>query len=73
MEEEYIEAEQYSRQEPPKEPDIRKRSILLAQANELGAQVIDGVLWVGAGVAGVVLIALEVIARLLGLELRLRP
>ncbi len=44
MEEEYIEAEQYSRQEPPKEPDIRKPSILLAQANELGAQVRDGAL-----------------------------
>ncbi|MEG3927915.1 MULTISPECIES: Ig-like domain-containing protein [unclassified Microcoleus] len=73
MEDEYIEAEQYSRQEPPEEPDIRKRSSLLARANELGAQVIDGVLWVGAGVAGLVLIALEVIARLLGLELRFRP
>jgi hypothetical protein len=69
----YSQAEEYSEKEPPEQPDIRKRSSLLARANELGAQVRDGVLWVGAGVAGAVPIALEVIARLLGLELRFRP
>ncbi len=51
----------------------RNQSSLLARANELGAQVRDGALWVGAGVAGFVLLALEVIARLLGLDLRFRP
>jgi hypothetical protein len=70
MQTDYDQALEYGQTEPPEEPDIRNRSSLLARANELGAQVIDGVLWVGAGVAGVVLIALEVIARLLGLELR---
>ncbi|MGB8688089.1 MAG: hypothetical protein WCD53_12235 [Microcoleus sp.] len=66
----YAQAESYSVTPPPKQPDIRNRSSLLARENELGAQVRDGVLWVGAGVAGAVLITLEVIARLLGLELR---
>ena len=69
----YAQAEEYSEKEPPEQPDIRKGSSLLARANELGAQVRDGVLWVGAGVAGSVPIALEVIARLLGLDLRFRP
>ena len=69
----FAQAEEYSEKEPPEQPDIRKQSSLLARANELGAQVRDGALWVGAGVAGVALITLEVIARLLGLELRFRP
>ncbi|MCC3409963.1 MAG: hypothetical protein JGK17_31400 [Microcoleus sp. PH2017_10_PVI_O_A] len=69
----FAQAEEYSEKEPPKQPDIKNKSSLLAWANELGAQVRDGALWVGAGVAGVALITLEVIARLLGLELRFRP
>ncbi|MGB8686716.1 MAG: hypothetical protein WCD53_05200 [Microcoleus sp.] len=73
MQEGYVQAESYSVTPPPKQPDIRKPSSLLARANELGAQVIDGALWVGTGVAGFVLLALEVIARLLGLDLRFRP
>ena len=73
MEDEYNQAVEYGQKEPPEQPDIRNRSSLLARANELGAQVREGALWVGAGVAGAVLIALEIIARLLGLELRFRP
>lgn len=69
MQDGYDRALDYSQKQPPKEPDIRNRSSLLARANQLGAQVIDGVLWVGAGVAGFVLLALEVIAMLLGLYL----
>ena len=73
MQDAYDQAVEYSQKQPPKEPDIRNRSSLLARANELGAQVRDGALWVGAGVAGFVLLSLEVIARLLGLDLRFRP
>jgi hypothetical protein len=73
MQDAYDQAVEYSQKQPPEEPDIRNRSSLLARANELGAQVRDGALWVAAGVGGAVLIALEVIARLLGLELRFRP
>ncbi|HCV30587.1 MAG TPA: hypothetical protein DGO89_10415 [Microcoleaceae bacterium UBA9251] len=73
MQDAYDQALEYSQKQPPKEPDIRNRSSLLARANELGAQVRDGALWVAAGVGGAVLIALEVIARLLGLDLRFRP
>ena len=73
MQDAYDQAVEYSQKQPPEEPDIRNRSSLLARANELGAQVRDGALWVGAGVAGFVLLALEVIARLLGLDLRFRP
>ncbi|MFB8793804.1 MAG: hypothetical protein U7126_06140 [Microcoleus sp.] len=73
MQDAYDQAVEYSQKQPPKEPDIRNRSSLLARANELGAQVKDGALWVGAGVVGAVLLALEVIARLLGLELRSKP
>jgi len=73
MQDGYDRALEYGQKQPPKEPDIRNRSSLLARANELGAQVIDGALWVGAGVAGFVLLVLEVIAMLLGLELRFRP
>jgi hypothetical protein len=73
LEKEYIEALGYSKQPPPEKPDIRNKSNLLARAIELGAEVIDGVLWVGAGVGGFVLIALEAIARLVGLELRFKP
>jgi Dockerin type I domain/Bacterial Ig domain len=73
MQDAYDQAVEYSQKQPPKEPDIRNRSSLLARANELGAQVKDGALWVGAGVVGAVLLALEVIARLLGLDLRFRP
>jgi hypothetical protein len=69
----YDDALEYSVKKPPEQPDIRNKSNLLARAIELGAQVIDGVLWVGSGVAGVVLIALEAIARLLGLDLRFKP
>lgn len=73
MQDAYDQAVEYSQKQPPEEPDIRNRSSLLARANELGAQVRDGALWVAAGVGGAVLIALEVIARLLGLDLRFRP
>ncbi|MBE9097648.1 hypothetical protein [Tychonema sp. LEGE 07203] len=73
MQDAYDQALEYSQKQPPEEPDIRNRSTLLARANELGAQVRDGALWVAAGVGGAVLIALEVIARLLGLDLRFRP
>ncbi|MCC3488960.1 MAG: hypothetical protein JGK35_00005 [Microcoleus sp. PH2017_16_JOR_D_A] len=73
MQDAYDQAVEYSQKQPPQEPDIRNRSSLLARANELGAQVRDGALWVAAGVGGAVLIALEVIARLLGLDLRFRP
>jgi hypothetical protein len=69
----YDDALEYSVKKPPEQPDIRNKSNLLARAIELGAQVIDGVLWVGAGVGGFVLIALEAIARLLGLDLRFKP
>ncbi|MEG4226758.1 hypothetical protein QUA35_12155 [Microcoleus sp. N9_B2] len=73
LEKEYIEAVEYSEKAPPEKPDIRNKSNLLARAIELGAEVIDGVLWVGAGVGGAVLIGLEIIARFLGLDLRLKP
>ena len=70
MEKGYDQAVEYGQKEPPKQPDIKNRSSLLARANELGGQVRDGVLWVGAGIAGVALLTLKVIARFLGLELR---
>ena len=73
MQEAYDQALEYSQKEPPEQPDRRNQSSLLARANELGAQVRDGVLWVGAGVAGAVLFTLEVIAKRLGLALRSRP
>ncbi|MCC3469735.1 MAG: hypothetical protein JGK37_28270 [Microcoleus sp. PH2017_06_SFM_O_A] len=73
MQDAYDQALEYSQKQPPEQPDRRNQSSLLARANELGAQVRDGALWVGAGVAGSVLLALEVIARLLGLDLRFRP
>jgi hypothetical protein len=73
LENEYIEAVEYSQKAPPEKPDIRNKSNLLARAIELGAEVIDGVLWVGAGVGGAVLIGLEIIARFLGLDLRFKP
>ena len=72
QEKEYIEAQHYSQQPPPEQPDRRNPSSLLARAIELGAEVIDGVLWVGATVGGGILIALQKIAGWLGLELRFK-
>ena len=72
MQEGYDQALEYSQKEPPAQPDRRNKSSLLARVIELGGQVIDGVLWVGVGVAGFALLTLEVIARLLGLQLRFK-
>ena len=63
-------AQEYSVKPVPKKPLPKEPNRLLEIAEELGAFVEDGVLWVEENVAPAVLTTLELIALLLSVPLR---
>jgi hypothetical protein len=70
FQDEYDLALEFVAQPAPEKPLSKDRNELIQQALELGAKIGDGVMYVAEGLTIVVLIALQAIALILGLEMQ---